>query len=124
MQINIEKKDKPKVERKQSLQEDPLSVSMKKIVFKESYLLELKIRISGLTKGVTSQKELKKLIIDHEIETIKELKSLIEFKIESGTKKANKQMETEKNKNIQYKKILSKLGPKIEKIYRKLNNKS
>ena len=124
LQISIEKKDRLEVKANKSFPEDPISKSMKEIVFKKSYLLELKNKISSLTKGHTSQKELKKLIIDHEYEILEELKSLIEFKIESGTKKVNRQIETEKDRNIQYKKILSKLGPKIEKIYRKLNNKS
>ncbi|MCK4239838.1 MAG: hypothetical protein KAX33_11980 [Candidatus Lokiarchaeota archaeon] len=95
--------------------------SIRDIIFDTQYLAILKETILKLTNGQIEQKDLKKLIIEHEVSSVEDIKDLIELYTETEIKRVIKSVEAQKDKIKKYNQLLSKIAPRVEKIYNKLS---
>lgn len=95
--------------------------SIRDIIFDTQYLAILKETILKLIDGQIEQKDLKKLIIEHGVSSVEDIKKLIELYTETEIKRNIKRVEAQKDKNKKYNQLLSKIAPRVEKIYNKLN---
>ncbi|GAG77814.1 hypothetical protein ES703_30166 [subsurface metagenome] len=95
--------------------------SMRDIIFDTQYLAILKETILKLTNGQIEQNDLKKLIIEHGVSSVEDIKDLIELYTETEIKRVIKSVETQKDKIKKYNQLLSKIAPRVEKIYNKLS---
>ncbi len=95
--------------------------SIRDIIFDTQYLAILKETILKLTNGQIEQKDLKRLIIEQGVSSVEDIKDLIELYIETEIKRVIKSVEAQKNKIKKYNQLLSKIAPRVEKIYNKLS---
>ena len=95
--------------------------SIRDIIFDTQYLAILKETILKLIDGQIEQKDLKKLIIEHGVSSVEDIKKLIELYTETEIKRNIKRVEAQKDKNKKYNQLLSKIAPRVEKIYNKLS---
>lgn len=95
--------------------------SMRDIIFDTQYLAILKETILKLTNGQIEQNDLKKLIIEHGVSSVEDIKDLIELYTETEIKRVIKSVEAQKDKIKKYNQLLSKIAPRVEKIYNKLS---
>jgi len=95
--------------------------SIRDIIFDTQYLAILKETILKLTNGLIEQKDLKKLIIEHGVSSVEDIKDLIELYTEAMIKRVIKSVEAQKDKIKKYNQLLSKIAPRVEKIYNKLS---
>jgi len=95
--------------------------SIRDIIFDTQYLAILKETILKLIDGQIEQKDLKKLIIEHGVSSVEDIKKLIELYTETEIKRNIKRVEAQKEKNKKYNQLLSKIAPRVEKIYNKLS---
>ncbi len=95
--------------------------SIKDIIFDTQYLAILKETILKLIDGQIEQKDLKKLIIEHGVSSVEDIKKLIELYTEIEIKRIIKRVEAQKDKIKKYNQLLSKIAPRVEKIYNKLS---
>lgn len=61
------------------------------------------------------------MIIEHEVSSVEDIKDLIELYTETEIKRVIKSVETQKDKIKKYNQLLSKIAPRVEKIYNKLS---
>lgn len=99
-----------------------LGDSIKDILFEENYLVVLKEKVLRLNQGQIQQRELKKLIIEHGLKSVEDIKEVIKFFIEAEIRKYIENPKAQKGRFEKYKQLLSKIAYRIDKIYRKLNN--
>ncbi len=95
--------------------------SIKDIIFDTQYLAILKETILKLIDGQIEQKDLKKLIIEHGVSSVEDIKKLIELYTEIKIKRIIKRVEAQKDNIKKYNQLLSKIAPRVEKIYNKLS---
>lgn len=95
--------------------------SIRDIIFNTQYFAILKETILKLTNGQIEQKDLKRLIIEHGVSSVKDIKDLIELYTETEIKRVIKSVEAQKDKIKKYNQLLSKIAPRVEKIYNKLS---
>ncbi len=95
--------------------------SIRDIIFDTQYLAILKETILKLTNGQIEQKDLKRLIIEQGVSSVEDIKDLIELYTETEIKRVIKSVEAQKNKIKKYNQLLSKIAPRVEKIYNKLS---
>lgn len=94
--------------------------SIRDIIFDTQYLVILKKTILKLTNGQIEQKDLKKIIIEHGVSSVEDIKDLIKLYTETEVKRVIKSVEAQKDKIKKYNQLLSKIAPRVEKIYNQL----
>jgi len=97
-----------------------LEVLIKDILFDERYLVSLKEKISKLKNSQIHQRELKKLIIEHDLQAVEDLRGLIKLNSDAEIKKNEKNLTAQEKKLEKYKQLFTKIAIRVEKIYRKL----
>jgi len=97
--------------------------SIKDIIFDAQYLTTLKQTILKLANNKIEQKDLKKLIIEHGLNSVEDIKKLIKLCTEAEKKRVTERFEWQEEKIKKYNHLLLKIAPKVEKIYEKLNSK-
>ena len=95
--------------------------SIRDIIFDTQYLAILKETILKLTNGQIEQKDLKRLIIEYGVSSVEDIKDLIELYTETEIKRVIKSVKAQKDKIKKYNQLLSKIAPRVEKIYNKLS---
>lgn len=95
--------------------------SIRDIIFDTQYLAILKKTILKLIDGQIEQRELKKLIIEYGVSSVEDIKKLIELYTKAEIKRVIKSVEAQKDKIKKYNQLLSKIAPRVEKIYNKLS---
>jgi len=95
--------------------------SIRDIIFDTQYLAILKKTILKLINGQIEQKDLKRLIIEHGVSSVEDIKDLIKLYTETEIKRVIKSVEAQKDKIKKYNQLLSKIAPRVEKIYNKLS---
>lgn len=61
------------------------------------------------------------MIIEHGVSSVEDIKDLIELYTETEIKRVIKSVEAQKDKIKKYNQLLSKIAPRVEKIYNKLS---
>ena len=97
--------------------------SIKDIIFDVQYLATLKQTILKLANSQIEQKDLKKLIIEHGLNSVEDIRKLIKLCTEAEKKRLIKRFEQQEEKIKKYNQLLLKIAPRVEKIYEKLNSK-
>jgi len=104
--------------------ENDIMDAIKNILFEPDYMQLLKETIKKLYKKEISQKELKRLILQHGLTSAEHIKRIIRFYFDVRLRKIGGINNSQNNNKqlIEYKKLLAEIAPRIEKIYERLSD--